>query len=66
MDFFSGTTKTFTSRVFCLCTVILMAGLLWVMVNANISCVDQDGCIKSWCEIDWLPSDVRDHVRKCY
>lgn len=59
METFGITSKTYVNRVLWLGLCALMLVLLWFMVNASLSCVNSDGCLKSWCEREWFSSELK-------
>lgn len=33
---------------------LVTASLLVIAINSSLSCVDKNGCLRSWCNIDWF------------
>lgn len=42
---------------------IIMAYVIYAMLDGSMSCIDNVGCVKSWCKIDWFPGDLKDKIR---
>lgn len=59
METFGVTSKTYVNRVLWAGLCGLMLVLLWFMMKASLSCVNSDGCLKSWCEREWFSSELK-------
>jgi len=58
MEFRSATRKTYVNRVLWGVFLGVMAVMLYSMLNASISCLDENGCVKTWCDKKWFRSEV--------
>ena len=38
--------------------------LLLVVTNASLSCVDQNGCLRSFCKLEWLRTEYKLLINK--
>jgi hypothetical protein len=38
--------------------------MVYIMVEASVSCIDEKGCLKRWCEKSWFPADIQDQIDK--
>jgi hypothetical protein len=43
--------------------IIWILILLLIVVNHSVSCVDRNGCLRSFCEFRWLQQTYKDLVR---
>ncbi len=39
--------------------ILWILALLLVVTNASLSCIDQNGCLRSFCKVDWLRVDYK-------
>ena len=45
--------------------ILSLLGFLWVLAlvlvvtNASLSCIDQNGCLRSFCKLEWLKREYR-------
>ncbi|CAG9326451.1 unnamed protein product [Blepharisma stoltei] len=64
MEFRSMTQKQYVNWMFWLGFLLAMAYVVFTMLESSMSCIDADGCLKTWCEMDWLESEVQDKIRQ--
>ncbi len=39
--------------------IIVIAAIIFMSINSTLSCVDKNGCLRSWCKYDWLNLDYK-------
>ena len=44
--------------------IIVIAAIIFMSINSTLSCVDKNGCLRSWCKYDWLNLDYRLAIAK--
>ena len=64
----SWTRKAYTSAIATATIIGIFILLMYFVLEANVSCVNTDGCLKSWCKADWFPGRFIDQLGKesCY
>lgn len=62
MELRSMTQKRYVNSVFWLGFLAALSYVVFTMLESSLSCVDGDGCLKSWCKMDWLSSEIKDKI----
>ena len=64
MEFRNLTRRKYVNRILSLWFLLLMSYMVYIMVEASVSCIDEKGCLKRWCEKSWFPADIQDQIDK--
>lgn len=64
MQFLTLTRKVYVNSVLWLTFIVALAVLLYFVLDANVSCLRDDGCVKSWCEKSWFPTREQEQLSK--
>jgi hypothetical protein len=43
--------------------ILWIIALCFIIANHTISCVDKNGCLKSFCDINWFRSEYKDLIK---
>jgi hypothetical protein len=63
MQFNSMTRKAYVNSVLRTTFIICLAVMLYFVFDSNVSCLRDDGCLKSWCELSWFPSQQQEQLK---
>ncbi len=59
-----------TSNIYAIRVIlIILLGLIcfaiiFMSINSSLSCVDKNGCLKSWCNYDWFKPEYLNLIAK--
>ncbi len=42
----------------------VLFGVVLMSINSTLSCVDKNGCLRSWCKWEWLGFDYQVQISK--
>ncbi|OMJ66598.1 hypothetical protein SteCoe_36497 [Stentor coeruleus] len=57
------TQKARANMIISLAIIIALSYVIYIMLESSMSCIDVKGCLKSWCNIDWLPGNLKDAIK---